>query len=122
MYLIFIIISPYLWVVTGTFLAFPGGSDGKESACNAGDPDLISVLGRSLEGNATHSSILAWRIPWTEEHAGLHGWSHKELDLTKQLTLMNFLIIFIYYKFFEDRDNILNTFLFPKVYSLVLFK
>ena len=38
----------------------------KESACNAGDPGLIPGLGRSLEkGKATHSSILAWRIPWT---------------------------------------------------------
>ena len=71
MYLIFIIISPYLWGITGTFLAFPGGSDGKESACHAGDPGLSSVLGRSLERNATHSSILAWRISWTEELAGL---------------------------------------------------
>ena len=45
-----------------------GGSDNKESACNAGDPSLILGLGRSLEmGMATHSSILAWRIPWTEE-------------------------------------------------------
>ena len=47
------------------------GSDGKESTCNAGDPS--SLLGRedSLEeGMATHSSILAWRIPWTEEPGG----------------------------------------------------
>ena len=47
---------------------FSGGSDGKESACNAGDPSSIPGLGRSLEkGMATHSSILAWRIPWIEE-------------------------------------------------------
>ena len=45
-----------------------GGSDDKESACNAGDPGLIPELGRSPgKGMATHSSILAWRIPWTEE-------------------------------------------------------
>ena len=46
---------------------FPGGSEGKESACNAGDAGLIPGLGRSPgEGNGyTHSSILAWRIPWT---------------------------------------------------------
>ena len=51
---------------------FPDGSDGKESACNAGDLGLISGLGRSLEkGMVTHSSILAWRIPWTEEPGGL---------------------------------------------------
>ena len=47
---------------------FPGGSNGKESACNAGDLGSIPELGRSLEGGmATHSSILAWTIPWTEE-------------------------------------------------------
>ena len=55
-----------------TEASFPGGSDGKESACSAGD--LGSSLGRedSLEkGMAAHSSILAWRIPWTEEPGGL---------------------------------------------------
>ena len=37
----------------------------------------------------THSSILAWRIPWTEEPGGLHtvhAWCHKELDANEQLT------------------------------------
>jgi len=47
---------------------FLDGSDGKESACTVGDPGSIPELGRSPgEGNGTHSSILAWRIPWTEE-------------------------------------------------------
>ena len=32
------------------FFSFPGGSDGKESACNAGDPGLIPVSGRTLGG------------------------------------------------------------------------
>ena len=52
---------------------FPGGSDNKESACNAGDPSSIPDLGRSPgEGNGcSHSGILAWRIPWTEEPDGL---------------------------------------------------
>ena len=41
-------------------------SAGKVSACNAGDLALIPGLGRSPgKGKATHSSILAWRIPWT---------------------------------------------------------
>ena len=49
-------------------LGFPGGSVGKESAFNAGDPGSIPGSGRSPEeGMAIHSSILAWRIPWTEE-------------------------------------------------------
>ena len=44
------------------------GSDGKASACNAGDLGLIPGLGRYLEKKmATHSSVLAWKIPWTEE-------------------------------------------------------
>ena len=92
----------------------PGGSVGKESTCNAGDPSSIPGLGSSpgegigcplqyswaslvaqtvknppamqetcvqslggedpLEkGMATHSSILAWRIPWTEEPGGLQS-------------------------------------------------
>ena len=32
---------------------------------------------------ATHSNILAWRIPWTEEPGGLYPWDHKELDTTE---------------------------------------
>ena len=51
---------------------FPGGLDHKESAGNAGD--RVQSLGQEdpLEkGIATHSSILVWRIPWTEEPGGL---------------------------------------------------
>ena len=53
-------------------LDFPGGSDGKVSAYNAGDPG--SILGQEdLEKEmATHSSFLAWKIPWMEE-PGTHG-------------------------------------------------
>ena len=48
-------------------LGFPRGSGGKEHACNAGDPSSIQGSGRPLEKRmATHSSIPAWRIPWTE--------------------------------------------------------
>ena len=53
---------------------FLGGLDGKETAWNAGEPALIPGSGRSLqEEMATHSSILAWRIPWTEEPGGLQS-------------------------------------------------
>ena len=37
---------------------------------------------------ATHSSILAWRIPWTEELDGLQSTGHKELDTTERLHYM----------------------------------
>ena len=45
----------------------------------------------SLEkGMATHSTILAWRIPWTEKPGGLKSMGgHKELDMTEQLTFSN---------------------------------
>ena len=58
---------------------FPGGASGKELACQCRrckrrgfDPWVGKIL---LEkGMATHSSILAWRIPWTEESGGtVHG-------------------------------------------------
>ena len=58
----------------------PSGSDGKESACNAGDPGLIPESGRYLEkGLATHSSILAWRIPLTEEPGWLQSMGSKRV-------------------------------------------
>ena len=50
-------------------------SVGKESACNAGDLHLIPGWDDPLEKGivATHSSILAWEIPWTEEPSGLQS-------------------------------------------------
>ena len=53
---------------------FPGGSDGKASAYNTGD--RVRSWGREdpLEKEmATHSSILAWRIPWTKEPGWLQS-------------------------------------------------
>ena len=52
-----------------------GGSGSKESAYNVGDLGSISGSGEDPleEGMATHSSILAWRIPWTEEPGGLQS-------------------------------------------------
>ena len=53
---------------------FPGGSDGKESIWKAEDLVLNPWLGSFPEKEmATHSSILAWRIPWTEEIDGLQS-------------------------------------------------
>ena len=56
---------------------FPGSSDSKESTCSAGDP---------LEKEkATHSSILAWRIPWTEQRrlvSIVHGVAKSQTQLS----------------------------------------
>ena len=46
----------------------------KNPPANAGDTDLILGLGRSPgEGNGTHSNILPWKIPWTEEPGRLQS-------------------------------------------------
>ena len=52
------------YLSSGTLLSrcFGCGSDGKEFACNVGDLGWEDPLEK---GMATHSSILAWRIPWT---------------------------------------------------------
>ena len=54
---------------------FPGGTDGKEFTCNSRDVGSIPGSGRSPGGRhgKTHSSILAWRVPWTEEPGGLQS-------------------------------------------------
>ena len=56
---------------------FSGGSVVKNPPSTqgaAGDAGLITGSGRSPGGgHATHSSVLAWRIPWTEEPGGLHS-------------------------------------------------
>ena len=71
----FIAFYPLLSGFTGVelLLDFPGGSVVKNLPTNAGDASLIPRLGRStLEKEiATHSNILAWEIPWTEETEGL---------------------------------------------------
>ena len=61
-------LSSIKWIYKG----FPVGSDGKQFAYNAGDWASIPGWEDPLEkGMAIHSSILAWRIPWTEELGGL---------------------------------------------------
>ena len=64
----------FLMFIYLAVLGFPGCSDGKESTCSAGDQGSIPGSRRSLEkGMATHSAILAWEIPWTEEPSGLQS-------------------------------------------------
>ena len=62
-----------IYIITNS-VGFTGGPDGKESACNSGD--WVQSLGQEEpleEGVATHSSILAGRIPWTEDASGLQS-------------------------------------------------
>ena len=57
---------------------------GKESACNPRALGLI--LGSGSKGMATHSSILAWEIPWTEQPGGLWSMGSQESDVTEHAT------------------------------------
>ena len=60
---------------------FPGGSDVKESDCKT----WVQSLGQEDtldEEVATHSSVLAWRIPWTEELGGPQCMGSQESDMT----------------------------------------
>ena len=129
-----------------TYMGFPGGSAGKESACNAGDPCLIPGLGRSPgegigyslqyswaslviqsvknlpamwetcvrslswedpleEDMATDSSILAWRILWTEEPGMLqsmgsqrvsHDWATKHTHIYIHIYIYTHTYMYIY--------------------------
>ena len=73
---------------TSVFLGFPGGSDGKESACNVRDLDLILGLGRSPGGG--HGNPLQYSYlenPHGQKSlAGCSPWGHKQLDKTELLS------------------------------------
>ena len=74
---------------SGYMSGFPSGSVVKNPPANAGDVrDVGSIPGSEnplKEGMATHSSTLAWRIPWTEEPGGQSLWAHKESHTTERL-------------------------------------
>ena len=85
------------------------GSDSKEFAYNAGDLGLVPGSGRSLEeGMATHSRILAWRIPWTEEPRGLQSMGSKKVghDWVTNTSLQHYTVISVaYYIPFSDETT-----------------
>ena len=70
------------------YVGFPGGSDGKESACNAGDLGSLPGLGRSPgggHGNPLQDSCL--ESPHVQKSlVGYSPWGCKELDTTEQLS------------------------------------
>ena len=89
------------WQPTPVFLGFPGGSDGKNL------PAMQETWVRFLsweypleKGMATHSSILAWRIPGQRSLAGYSPWGHKEFYTTEWLRihtpLYTYIHIYIY--------------------------
>ena len=69
-------------------MGFPGGSDGKESTCNAGDLGSIPGLERSLGGG--HGNPLQYSCLENSHGprtlAGYSPWDHKESDTTERLS------------------------------------
>ena len=67
-------LSDYICIYIYYQIGLPWWLSGKKSAYQYWRQRLVQSLGREEpleEGVATHSSIPAWRIPWTEEHGGL---------------------------------------------------
>ena len=78
-------------------MGFPGGSEGKASACNA--RDRVQSLGWEdtwEKGMAAHSSILAWRMPWTEEPGGLQSMGSQRVGHDWATSLSFFLLCYVY--------------------------
>ena len=73
---------------------FPGGSDGKESDYNVGDLGMIPGSGRSPGEDplemATHSSIIAWKIPWMEEPGRLQSMVSQRVGHDQVTSLFHF--------------------------------
>ena len=67
-----------------TFKGFPGGSDGKESACNGGDPGSILGSGRSPADRNT-PVFFPGESHRQRSLAGCSPWGHKESDMTEPL-------------------------------------
>ena len=72
----------------------PGGSEGKESACSVGNSRFNPWVGKiPLEKEmATHSNILAWRIPWTEEPGRLQCMRSQRLKHDSVIKTLTFCI------------------------------
>ena len=78
----------------GSHWGFPGGSDGQESACNAGDPGSIPGLRRS-PGDGTSNPLLPGEFYGQRSLVGYSPWGHKESDSTEQLMLLLLLRVFL---------------------------
>ena len=118
--------SPLLLRFLHFFEGFPGGASGKESACqyrrhetwvqSPGQEDPLK------EGMPIHSSILAWRVPWTEGPGGYRSQGHnisqrvglKRLDTVHFFTKWHFLLYIL--------KRIINTTILKETHSSIIPK
>ena len=78
-----IVVHRLTFSITCEILGFPGGSSGKESACNAGDTGDMGQEDSLEEGMVTHSSILPGESYGQRSLTGYNPYSHRELDMTE---------------------------------------
>ena len=76
-------------------ILFPGGSDGKASAYNAGNLGLIPGKISWRRKQQPTPVFLAWKIPWMEEHGGLQSMGSQESDTTEQLHFLSFTFLLL---------------------------
>ena len=79
------LLSPVFKIALLRYKGFPGGSAVKKPPATQQMQTQLRSLDREDppgEGMATHSSILAWEIPWTEDPMGYSPWGGKKLDIT----------------------------------------
>ena len=79
----------FLFFLSCSTLDFPGGSEGKKNLPAMQETWIWSLGWKDAleKGMATHSSILAWRIPLTEEPGGLQSMGSQKVDRTEWLSL-----------------------------------
>ena len=100
----------------------------KESACTAGDVGLLPGWEDPLEeGMATHISILAWRIPWTEEPGGLQSMVSQRVrhDWSDSSGTHNFLVYLSFVLYFEQRvcvQVLISRAILTKTFSNITFQ
>ena len=97
-------------VYTNLPMDFPGGSDGKMSAYNEGDPGSIPGQEDLEKEMATHSSILAWKIPWTEEPGRLHSTGSQRVGHDWATSLSYFKLAYHYTMFYSHHQFFIGWF------------
>ena len=77
-------------------MCFPGGSDGKESACKVGDPGLIPGSGRSPGERLPTPVFFPGECHGQRSLVDYNPWGHKESDTTERLTLFTLILFTIF--------------------------